>query len=103
LQQQLFPRVSAEFSATHRTFHGFFATTDLSKHAGGTLSGDPNVSYETYTLTAPQDSRLAGGGGYPVTVYVPTTAANAVAAKPFLVRESDIGDERQSTWDGFEI
>ena len=37
--------------------------------------------YETYTLTAPQDSRLADGGGYPVTVYVPTAAANAVAPR----------------------
>ncbi len=103
IQQQVFPRVSAEFSFTHRTFRGFFLTTDLSKHAGGVLSGSPAVSYETYTLTAPQDSRLPGGGGYPVTVYVPTTAANALAAVPFLFRESDLGAERDSVWDGFEI
>jgi len=61
IQQQLLPRVSAEFSYTHRSFHGFFLTTDLSKHAGEVLSGNPAVSYETYTLTAPQDARLPGG------------------------------------------
>jgi hypothetical protein len=103
VQQQLMPRVSLDASVTHRTFHGFFITTDLSKHAGGVLSGSPAASYETYTLTAPTDPRLAGGGGYPVTVYAPTAAANAVAAIPFLVRESDLGAQRDSKWDGFEL
>jgi hypothetical protein len=103
VQQQLLPRVSLDASFTHRTFHGFFVTTDLSKHAGGVLSGSTAGSYETYTLTAPTDSRLAGGGGYPVTVYAPTAAANAVAAVPFLVREADLGAERDSHWDGFEV
>jgi hypothetical protein len=103
VQQQLLPRVSFDASVTHRTFHGFFVTTDLSKHAGGVLSGSPAGSYETYTLTAPNDPRLADGGGYPVTVYVPTAAANAVAAVPFLVEESELGAERDSHWDGFEL
>ena len=103
VQQELLPRVSFDASFTHRTFHGFFVTTDLSKHAGGVLSGSPAGSYESYTLTAPSDPRLAGGGGYPVTVYAPTAAANAVAAVPFLVREKDLGAERDSHWDGFEL
>src|SRR3954468_796743 len=103
VQQELMPRVSLDASVTHRTFHGFFDTTDLSKHAGGVLSGSPAASYETYTLTAPDDPRLAGGGGYPVTVYSPTAAANAVAAIPFLFRESDLGTERDSHWDGVEF
>ena len=103
VQQQVIPRVSADFSYTHRVFKGFFVTTDLNKHAGGVLSGSPAGSYETYTLTAPVDARLPGGGGYPVTVYAPTAAANAVAAKPYLVRESDLGAERDSHWDGVEF
>jgi hypothetical protein len=103
VQQQVIPRVSADFSYTHRVFKGFFVTTDLNKHAGGVLSGSPAGSYETYTLTAPVDSRLPDGGGYPITVYVPTAAANAIAAKPYLVRESDLGAERDSHWDGFEF
>ena len=70
LQQELLPRVSADVTYTHRSFHGFFVTDDLNRRAGGVAS-----YYETYTLTAPQDSRLADGGGYPVTVYVPTAAA----------------------------
>jgi hypothetical protein len=97
LQQELLPRVSAEISATHRTFHGFFVTDDLTRR------GDINSFYETYTLTAPADPRLAGGGGYPVTVFVPTAAANAVAPQRFRMREEDLGAERSSQWDGMEL
>ena len=98
ISQEVVPRVSADFSFTHRSFHGFFVTDDLTRQQGGVQS-----YYETYTLTAPQDSRLADGGGYPVTVYVPTAAANAVAPRLFLTRESTFGAERQSVWDGFDI
>jgi hypothetical protein len=97
LQQEIFPRVSADFSATHRSFHGFFVTDDLTRR------GNINSHYETYTLTAPQDSRLPGGGGYPITVYVPTAAANAVAPVRFMMREKDLGAERDSVWDGFDV
>jgi hypothetical protein len=97
LQQELAPRISAEFAYTHRVWHGFFLTDDL------TRQGNINSFYETYTLTAPSDSRLADGGGYPVTVYVPTAAANAVPAQRILIKESEVGAERSSTWDGYEI
>jgi len=97
LQQELMPRISGEFSFTHRSFHGFFVTDDL------TRQGNLNQYYETYTLTAPQDSRLADGGGYPVLVYVPTAAANAVAPQRLLLPEGELGAERESVWDGFEL
>jgi hypothetical protein len=97
LQQEVAPRMSAEFSFTHRAWHGFFVTDDL------TRPGNPNQYYEQYTLTAPTDSRLADGGGYPVTVFVPTAAANAVAAQRVLIPESELGAERSSTWDGFDV
>jgi len=97
MQQEVAPRMSAEFSFTHRSFHGFFVTDDLTRR------GNINSYYETYTLTAPQDSRLAGGGGYPVTVFVPTQAANNVAPQRTLIRERDLGAERQSVWDGFDV
>jgi len=97
VQQELFPRVSADVSFTHRSFHGFFVTDDLTRR------GNINSYYETYALTAPQDSRLAGGGGYPITVYVPTVAAAAVAPQTYMTRETDFGDERKSVWDGFDL
>jgi hypothetical protein len=97
VQQEIIPRVSADFSFSHRSFKGFFVTDDLTRR------GNINSFYETYTLTAPQDSRLPDGGGYPVTVFVPTAAANAVAPQRILIREKDLGAERSSVWDGFDV
>jgi hypothetical protein len=94
LQHEVIPRVSADVSYTHRTFNGFFVTDDLTRR------GNINSYYETYTLTAPLDPRLPDGGGYPITRYLPTPAALAVAPQRYLMRESDLGAERDSSWDG---
>jgi hypothetical protein len=97
VQQQIIPRVSLDGSFTHRTFHSFFVTDDLNR------TGDLNAFYNTYTLTAPSDPRLAGGGGYPVTMFVPTAAANRITPQRFYMREEDLGATRDSVWDGFDI
>ena len=98
VQQELYPRVSAEVSYAHRTWHSFFVTDDLTRRDGGVAS-----YYDSYTLTAPQDPRLADGGGYPITVYVPTVAAAGVAARNYLTTEAEIGAERDSYWDGVDF
>jgi hypothetical protein len=97
VQQELIPRVSADFSYTYRSWHGFFVTDDLTRR------GNINSYYETYTLTAPLDERLPDGGGYPIVRYLPTPAALAVAPQPFLMREEDLGATRSSTWSGFDV
>ena len=95
VQQQILPRVSADFSFTHRTFHGFLVTNDLARNV--------NSAYETYTLTAPDDPRLPSSvAGQPITFYSVTSAAN-VAAQRFLTWETTYGPERDSHWDGFDI
>jgi hypothetical protein len=61
VQQQLFPRGSVEVGYYRRTFTMY--TT------GGTVTDNLAVSpndVSAFTLTAPRDSRLPGGGGYPV-------------------------------------
>jgi hypothetical protein len=93
LQQQVVPRVSADFSYTHRTFHSFFVTDDLGRDAA--------TAYETYTLTAPNDPRLPNAG-QPITFYTVTAAAN-VTGQTILRRESFYGPERDSHWDGFDF
>ena len=102
VQQEVFPRVSADFSFTHRSFHGFFITDDINRHAGRTFGGPVLGSFESYTINAPVDPRLPDGGGYPITVFVATPEAAAVAAQNHLVREETFGDPRKSVWDGFE-
>ena len=93
VQHQIVPRVSADFSFTHRTFHGFFVTDDLGRNAA--------TAYETYTLTAPNDSRLPNAG-QPITFYTVRAAAN-VTGQTILRPETFYGPERDSHWNGFDI
>ena len=92
VQQQIVPRVSGDFSYTHRRWHGFFVYDDLSRN--------PATAFESYTVTAPADSRLPGGGGYPITVLVPRTPGGSTQ---YYTNETEFGPERKSTWDGFDI
>jgi hypothetical protein len=93
LQHQIVPRVSADVSYTHRTFHGFFVTDDLARNAA--------TAYETYSLTAPNDPRLPNAG-QPITFYTVKAAANATA-QTILRPETFFGPERDSHWNGFDV
>jgi hypothetical protein len=83
--------VSAEVSYIHRTFHGFMRTD---------LLGREVTDYVAYTITAPTDDRLPGGGGYPITVHV---NASSAPTQNNLRREQNVsidGKERQAYYDG---
>ena len=58
VQQEILSGLGVEVQYARR-WYGNFRTTD-------DLSVDPS-SYNTFTFTTPQDSRLPGGGGYPLT------------------------------------
>ncbi len=91
LQQEVLPRVSAEVSYVHRTFHGFMRTDLLNREV---------TDYLNYTITAPVDDRLPGGGGYPITVFVNN---NPAATQNNLRREKNVsadGKEREAYYDG---
>ena len=94
LQQEVLPRVSAEVSYIHRTFHGFFVTENIAR--------DPRTDWASYTITAPSDPRLPEGGGYPIEVFVPRVGG---AADNFLTWEKNFGDgeERDSSYDGINF
>jgi hypothetical protein len=95
LQQEVLPRVSAEFSYIHRTFHGFMVTDALGRNF--------QTDWVNYTIDAPLDDRLPGGGGYPITVYLPNTTA---ATQNNLKREKNVssdGKERDAYYDGFNF
>ena len=56
-----------------------------------------------YMVTAPSDSRLAGGGGYPIRIYVPTAAAAAEAAQNYITFQTDFGPEQTNYWHGVDF
>ncbi|HEY1308589.1 MAG TPA: TonB-dependent receptor [Vicinamibacterales bacterium] len=95
LQQEVLPRLSAEVSYIHRTFHGFFVTDTLGRNYA--------TDWTSFTINAPSDPRLPDGGNYPITFFLPNTAA---ATQNFLTLESKFGTdgkERDSFYDGINF
>jgi hypothetical protein len=93
LQHEVIPRLSAEVAYNRRWFKG-------AKVTDNTLRG-PN-DYETFTITAPQDPRLPGGGGYPITLGLLRATAPA-GAQNYITFESDFGPERTQYWQGVDF
>jgi hypothetical protein len=94
VQQQVLPRVSADVAYSRRSFHSFTITDNLVR--------DPS-QYDAWTINAPSDPRLPGGGGYPITVYTPTAAAAAIPAQNYITWETDFGPARSSYWQGVDF
>lgn len=59
--------------------------------------------YEQFTITAPQDPRLPGGGGYPITVGLVTAAAASRGTQNYVTFETDFGPERTMYWHGVDL
>src|SRR6185295_7187698 len=78
VQQELIPRVSLDVNYNRRSF-GNFTVTD--NQAIGPSD------YQKWTIQAPVDSRLPGGGGYPVDVYTLTQAASNRPANNYVTFE----------------
>jgi hypothetical protein len=94
VQQELFPRVSLDVGYARRWFRGFTVTDNLVRTPS---------QYESWTINAPQDPRLPGGGGYPITTYVPTDAAAAIPAQNYITFETDFGAARANYWQGVDV
>jgi hypothetical protein len=91
------PRVSLEVGYNRRWWTGpsasdGFVTDDLNRAP---------TDYEAFTLTAPSDSRLPGGGGYPMTFYTQSLAAGPRAASNFITREDNYGNPTEY-WHGVD-
>ncbi|HET9832252.1 MAG TPA: hypothetical protein VFP91_11100, partial [Vicinamibacterales bacterium] len=101
VQQQVLPRVSAEVAYNRRWWHWREALGQ------GTVTDNINVTpadYEHWTINAPIDSRLPGGGGYPITVYNLTAAGNAKGTQQYITVATDVGPGVQRTdyWHGID-
>ena len=94
VQQEVLPRVSADVAYSRRSFHSFTVTDNQSRNPS---------QYDAWTITAPSDPRLPGGGGYPITLYTPTAAAAGIPAQNYITWESDFGPARSSYWQGVDL
>jgi hypothetical protein len=90
IQQEIIPRVSAEFSYHVRTFDNFTVTDN--RNIGP-------ADYDSFTVTAPSDPRLPDGGGYQATYQA---LNKTVAANNYVTFSDDFGDQSQY-WHGFDI
>ncbi len=93
LQQELRPRVSLDVGYNRRSWNNF------------TIMANTAVSpsdYQAWTINAPVDPRLPGGGGYPITMYTLTAAAAARPATNYVTFETDYGPARINYWHGVD-
>src|SRR5688572_14953654 len=94
LQHEVIPRLSAEVAYNRRWFLG-------NKVTDNTLRGPDD--YQPFTILAPQDSRLPGGGGYPISLSMLTAAGNGRGTQNYVTFETDFGPERTQYWHGVDL
>jgi hypothetical protein len=94
MQQQVLPRVGVEVGYNRRWFQNFLVTDN-------TLVGPSD--YEPWTINAPMNPDLPGGGGYPVRQWAITPAAFARGAQSVLTRETNFGPARVWYWHGVDV
>jgi hypothetical protein len=94
VQQEVIPRVSAEVAYNRRWFKGAKVTDNTLRDAS---------DYEEFTIVAPEDPRLPGGGGYPITLLMVTQEAASRGARNYVTFETDFGPERTRYWHGLDV
>ena len=90
LQQELLPRVSVDVNYFRRWYGNFVIVDDLALGPG---------DYDPFTITAPKDPRLPGGGGYAVPGYDVKPQKFGVPAQPFVTLSRKYG-RQTDYWDG---
>ena len=84
VQQQLLPRVSVELGYQRRWLQNFIATDN---------TGQASSDFGSFTVTAPVDARLPGGGGYAVPGPLYNVNQNVASSPNNLVtKSSNFGD-----------
>jgi Carboxypeptidase regulatory-like domain len=99
VQHEIVPRVSIEFGYNRRWWDYPATATD------GIITDDENRGpgdYDAFTLIAPVDPRLPGGGGYPMTFYTQKLAVGPRPASNLVTLEKEFGDV-SDYWHGYDF
>jgi hypothetical protein len=86
VQQQILPRASLEVGYTRRWYHGFTVTDNLTT---------TNSDWSPYSITAPSDSRLPGGGNYVVSGLYDVNPTKFGQINNFITDSNGFGGEYQ--------
>jgi carboxypeptidase family protein len=94
VQQELIPRVSLDVGY-YRTWYGNMFVTDNRSWTA--------ADFDTFSITAPADPRLPGGGGYPVSgLYNVKPARFSVPADNYITFADNYGKQTR-VWDGVDV
>jgi hypothetical protein len=93
VQQQIAPRMSVDVSYSRRWWGNFFVTHNRALDAS---------DYADVMLTAPSDSRLPGGGGYPVSFLTRNANKALGVTDNYYTTTKDFGDEAHY-WHGVDV
>jgi len=100
VQHQVIPRVSLEVGYARRWWNGP-GGNGWENGVTDNLVRNPS-DYDKWVINAPVDSRLPNGGGYPISLYAVTAAANALPAQNYITFETDFGPKRINYWHGVD-
>ncbi len=93
VQQELLPRVSVNVGYFRRWFGNFLATDNLAVQAS---------DYNTFSVTAPADTRLPGGGGNVIAGLYDVNPALFGKTNNFIELADKVGNDAQH-WNSIEI
>jgi len=93
VEHELLPRVAVEVTYNRRWWSNFFTA-----HNAALTPAD----FDEVTLTAPQDPKLPGGGGYPVTFLVRNARQPLGVSDAYYTTSEDFGDETHY-WHGVDV
>ena len=93
VQREILPRLSAEATYHRRMFSNFTATVNLLVAP---------TEYDPYSIVAPVDSRLPGGGGYTIDDLWEISSAKFGQSDELVAPAEDYGN-RISYWHGVDV
>ena len=93
VQQEIVARTSLEVGYHRRWFNNFFVNDNINLAAS---------DFDLVTITAPLNSKLPDGGGYPVSYYVPRPGVNTANIQNQYTFASDYG-KWTNYWHGVDV